>query len=183
MEFVRHGRSHHVTVMTGFYPTAIAVLDKLKCHVSKKTAYEFMHTLSLSLSLSLSLLSLPLSLPPSLSSSSGRSLRGISAQRCTVSVSEHRRQVSSTLIVRRMLFRIDSKVLCTISTCSYMYMFILTPSHPPSSNPLLAALGDVSEASLLRDVLFVFQNIDGKFIHFDSKEDAFRIDSKVHCTI
>ena len=48
----------------------------------------------------------------------------------------------------------------------------LLPSLPP-------ALSEVSEAALLRDVLFVFQNIDGDFIHFDSKQEAFRIDSKV----
>jgi gamma-tubulin complex component 3 len=36
----------------------------------------------------------------------------------------------------------------------------------------------VSDSALLRDVLFVFQNIDGRYIHFDSKLDAFRISSK-----
>ena len=42
-----------------------------------------------------------------------------------------------------------------------------------------SALAEVSEAALLRDVLFVFQNIDGRYVHFDSKQDAFRISDKV----
>ena len=43
-----------------------------------------------------------------------------------------------------------------------------------------SALAEVSEAALLRDVLFVFQNIDGRYVHFDSKQDAFRISDKVY---
>ncbi len=31
----------------------------------------------------------------------------------------------------------------------------------------------------MRDLIFVFQNIEGEHIHYDSKEDAFRLDKKV----
>ena len=64
----------------------------------------------------------------------------------------------------------------SLSPHSILPTFINAPSL---SLPLQTPV-DVSESALLRDVLFVFQNIDGNFIHFDSKQDAFRIDSKVH---
>ena len=40
-------------------------------------------------------------------------------------------------------------------------------------------LAEVTEGALLRDLIFVFQNIDGQYIHFDSNQDAFRLSSKV----
>lgn len=39
--------------------------------------------------------------------------------------------------------------------------------------------GDVTEAALVRDVLYVFQGIDGKFIRMNSQDNCYKIDSKV----
>ncbi|XP_037618322.1 gamma-tubulin complex component 3 [Sebastes umbrosus] len=39
--------------------------------------------------------------------------------------------------------------------------------------------GEVSEAALVRDILYVFQGIDGKFIKMSGPENCYRIDSKV----
>lgn len=41
------------------------------------------------------------------------------------------------------------------------------------------ATGVVTEAALVRDILYVFQGIDGKFIRMSSQDDAYKIDSKV----
>ena len=38
---------------------------------------------------------------------------------------------------------------------------------------------EVPEAVLLRDIVYVFQNIDGEIICYDSKQEAYRIDDKV----
>ena len=46
----------------------------------------------------------------------------------------------------------------------------------PSSS---AGLGEVSEAALVRDILYVFQGIDGKFIKLSAQENCYKIDSKV----
>lgn len=51
-----------------------------------------------------------------------------------------------------------------------MYSQILCP-HPPA--------GEVSEAALVRDILYVFQGIDGKFIKMSAPENCYKIDSKV----
>ena len=37
----------------------------------------------------------------------------------------------------------------------------------------------MSEAALLRDIVFVFQNIEGEVIRYDSKKEAYKIDEKV----
>ncbi|XP_074520947.1 gamma-tubulin complex component 3 [Halichoeres trimaculatus] len=39
--------------------------------------------------------------------------------------------------------------------------------------------GEVSEAALVRDILYVFQGIDGKFIKMSAQENCYKIDSKV----
>ncbi|KAM9766639.1 gamma-tubulin complex component 3 [Menidia menidia] len=39
--------------------------------------------------------------------------------------------------------------------------------------------GEVSEAALVRDVLYVFQGIDGKFIKMNAQDNCYKIDSKV----
>eukprot|EP00731_Ephydatia_muelleri_P030066 Em0021g589a len=41
-----------------------------------------------------------------------------------------------------------------------------------------ASVEHISEANLLRDILFVFQGIEGKWMHYSQKEDAYRIDEK-----
>lgn len=39
--------------------------------------------------------------------------------------------------------------------------------------------GEVSEAALVRDILYVFQGIDGKFIKMSGQDNCYKIDSKV----
>uniref|UniRef100_A0A8C9ZQJ2 Tubulin gamma complex component 3 n=1 Tax=Sander lucioperca TaxID=283035 RepID=A0A8C9ZQJ2_SANLU len=39
--------------------------------------------------------------------------------------------------------------------------------------------GEVSEAALVRDILYVFQGIDGKFIKMSAQDNCYKIDSKV----
>lgn len=42
-----------------------------------------------------------------------------------------------------------------------------------------AGAGEVSEAALVRDILYVFQGIDGKFIKMSAQDNCYKIDSKV----
>lgn len=46
----------------------------------------------------------------------------------------------------------------------------------PSSS---AAAGEVNEAALVRDILYVFQGIDGKFIKMNAQDNGYKMDSKV----
>lgn len=50
-------------------------------------------------------------------------------------------------------------------------MLITCPSWPSA--------GEVSEAALVRDILYVFQGIDGKFIKMSAQDNGYKIDSKV----
>ena len=38
---------------------------------------------------------------------------------------------------------------------------------------------EVTEAALLRDIIFVFQGIEGKYIKYDQSSDSYRIDNKL----
>ena len=38
---------------------------------------------------------------------------------------------------------------------------------------------EVSEALILRDLIYTFQGIDGKYIKFDQEQDGFRVDPEV----
>lgn len=51
------------------------------------------------------------------------------------------------------------------------------PLPPPAPLP---SAGEVSEAALVRDILYVFQGIDGKFIKMSAQDNCYKIDSKVH---
>lgn len=42
-----------------------------------------------------------------------------------------------------------------------------------------ACVGEVNEAALVRDILYVFQGIDGKFIKMSAQENCYKIDGKV----
>ena len=44
---------------------------------------------------------------------------------------------------------------------------------------LLSASYEISEAALLRDIIYIFQGIEGKVIKFDQANDAYRIDPKL----
>ncbi|XP_037552611.1 gamma-tubulin complex component 3 [Nematolebias whitei] len=66
---------------------------------------------------------------------------------------------------------------------------------PPTTRPLLGPpvpstrlarprrdgdpAGEASEAALVRDILYVFQGIDGKFIKMNAQENCYKIDSKL----
>uniref|UniRef100_A0A3B5MYS1 Gamma tubulin complex component protein N-terminal domain-containing protein n=1 Tax=Xiphophorus couchianus TaxID=32473 RepID=A0A3B5MYS1_9TELE len=41
------------------------------------------------------------------------------------------------------------------------------------------ATGEVNEAALVRDILYVFQGIDGKFIKMNAQDNGYKMDSKV----
>ena len=43
--------------------------------------------------------------------------------------------------------------------------------------------GEISEVELLKDLLYVFQGIDGRVIRFDASSDHYLIDNKVLCEI
>ena len=44
---------------------------------------------------------------------------------------------------------------------------------------VFSALIDVTEKNLIRDVLFIFQGIEGNIIKMDSNKDGYRLDPKV----
>ena len=46
-------------------------------------------------------------------------------------------------------------------------------------NLAVIAMYEISEALLLRDVVFVFQGIDGQYIKFDKTTGSYLVDSKV----
>lgn len=50
------------------------------------------------------------------------------------------------------------------------------PLPPPAPLP---PAGEVTEAALVRDILYVFQGIDGKFIKMSAQDNCYKIDSKV----
>ena len=39
--------------------------------------------------------------------------------------------------------------------------------------------GEISEQVLVRDLMFVFQGIDGKYIRMNRSEDGYRVSNKV----
>lgn len=45
--------------------------------------------------------------------------------------------------------------------------------------PPWPSTGEVSEAALVRDILYVFQGIDGRFIKMSAQDNCYKIDSKV----
>uniref|UniRef100_A0A3Q4AS03 Uncharacterized protein n=1 Tax=Mola mola TaxID=94237 RepID=A0A3Q4AS03_MOLML len=55
----------------------------------------------------------------------------------------------------------------------------LVPSAPSTRVVRSHRDGEVSEAALVRDILYVFQGIDGKFIKMSAQENCYKIDGKV----
>lgn len=55
------------------------------------------------------------------------------------------------------------------------------PLGPPAPSRVVHPRrdGEVSEAALVRDILYVFQGIDGKFIKMSAQDNCYKIDSKV----
>ncbi|XP_054479568.1 gamma-tubulin complex component 3 [Anoplopoma fimbria] len=56
---------------------------------------------------------------------------------------------------------------------------LLGPPVPSSRAVRPRRDGEVSEAALVRDILYVFQGIDGKFIKMSGQENCYKIDGKV----
>ncbi|XP_033957275.1 gamma-tubulin complex component 3 [Pseudochaenichthys georgianus] len=56
---------------------------------------------------------------------------------------------------------------------------LLGPPVPSSRVVRPRKDGEVSEAALVRDILYVFQGIDGKYIKMSAQENCYKIDSKV----
>lgn len=66
----------------------------------------------------------------------------------------------------------DTLLAFRLWTLFYIYW---TPNHLFSS----AVAGEVSEAALVRDILYVFQGIDGKYIKMSAQENCYKMDTKV----
>uniref|UniRef100_UPI0037E7ABC8 gamma-tubulin complex component 3 isoform X2 n=1 Tax=Semicossyphus pulcher TaxID=241346 RepID=UPI0037E7ABC8 len=75
-------------------------------------------------------------------------------------------------------------------SCSPSSALALPATRPPLGPPAPSsrvvqprrdgdATSEVSEAALVRDILYVFQGIDGKFIKMSAQENCYKIDSKV----
>ncbi|CAJ1087474.1 gamma-tubulin complex component 3 [Xyrichtys novacula] len=70
-------------------------------------------------------------------------------------------------------------------SCSPSSALALPATRPPLGPPAPGRVvqprrdGEVSEAALVRDILYVFQGIDGKFIKMSAQENCYKIDNKV----
>ena len=62
--------------------------------------------------------------------------------------------------------------------CCRFYMLSQNQNHVEHTF-LLSASYEISEAALLRDIIYIFQGIEGKVIKFDQANDAYRIDPKL----
>ena len=62
--------------------------------------------------------------------------------------------------------------------CCRFYIFSQNYNHVEHTF-LLSASYEISEAALLRDIIYIFQGIEGKVIKFDQANDAYRIDPKL----
>jgi gamma-tubulin complex component 3 len=79
-------------------------------------------------------------------------------------------QLDSTLLPREGEYsKGDHKMAATTSVNPLM-----RPLEPTDNTSY-----EVSEALLVRDLIFVFQGIDGKYIHYSKSEDGYRVDPKV----
>uniref|UniRef100_A0A4W6EK52 Tubulin gamma complex component 3 n=1 Tax=Lates calcarifer TaxID=8187 RepID=A0A4W6EK52_LATCA len=103
--------------------------------------------------------------PQSLALSYGERSGGLSASVGTSGISMS--GPNNTVLLPKLsplLFQTES------TNCIFNVQRILCP---------LAAVGEVSEAALVRDILYVFQGIDGKFIKMSAQDNCYKIDSKV----
>ena len=64
--------------------------------------------------------------------------------------------------------------------CICYRFYILSQNYNHVEHTLsLSASYEISEAALLRDIIYIFQGIEGKVIKFDQANDAYRIDPKL----
>lgn len=61
----------------------------------------------------------------------------------------------------------------------YLSVMVLVGSARYAHRPLPPPAGEVTEAALVCDILYVFQGIDGKFIKMSAQDNCYKIDSKV----
>lgn len=91
-------------------------------------------------------------------------------------------QVSSIISIILILLFIINKNQLNLKT-----MYICTP--PPPSLPIpwnwqkisleFSASFEIPEAELVKDLVYVFQGIEGKWIKFDASKDAYKVDAQV----
>uniref|UniRef100_A0A3B4GG01 Tubulin gamma complex associated protein 3 n=1 Tax=Pundamilia nyererei TaxID=303518 RepID=A0A3B4GG01_9CICH len=86
---------------------------------------------------------------------------------------------------------LGSRLAWTLPVSSSPSSAMVPPAaRPPLGPPVPAArvvrprrdgdpAGEVNEAALVRDILYVFQGIDGKFIKMSAQDNCYKIDSKV----
>ncbi|XP_005450138.1 gamma-tubulin complex component 3 [Oreochromis niloticus] len=86
---------------------------------------------------------------------------------------------------------LGSRLAWTLPVSSSPSSTLVPPAaRPPLGPPVPAArvvrprrdgdpAGEVNEAALVRDILYVFQGIDGKFIKMSAQDNCYKIDSKV----
>lgn len=76
----------------------------------------------------------------------------------------------STLFYLIVYLTTLGKKCCKISVLLYCLFYFLK---------IVTASCEIPEWELLKDVIYAFQGIDGKWIKFDSTRDGYRIDYKV----
>ncbi|TNM94353.1 hypothetical protein fugu_002529 [Takifugu bimaculatus] len=82
---------------------------------------------------------------------------------------------------------LGSRLAWTLPTNCSPSSAVAAPTTRLPLGPSLASIkvvrarreGEVSEAALVRDILYVFQGIDGKFIKLSAQDNCYKIDSKV----
>ncbi|XP_047432979.1 gamma-tubulin complex component 3 [Mugil cephalus] len=86
---------------------------------------------------------------------------------------------------------LGSRLAWTLPVSSSPSSALAPPTARPPLGPLVPSTrvvrprrdgdvaGDVPEAALVRDILYVFQGIDGKFIKMNAQDNCYKIDSKV----
>ena len=85
-------------------------------------------------------------------------------------------------IIDYQLLNLNSGLLSPLLTLYGVQcvLFLHVSFNPGGPNAIVfTSVEEISEANLLRDILFVFQGIEGKWMHYNQKEDAYRIDEKV----
>ncbi|KAM3585689.1 uncharacterized protein V6R79_024488 [Siganus canaliculatus] len=81
---------------------------------------------------------------------------------------------------------LGSRLAWTLPVSSSPSSALAPPTTRPALGPPAPARvvrprrdGEVSEAALVRDILYVFQGIDGKFIKMSAQDNCYKMDSKV----
>lgn len=73
----------------------------------------------------------------------------------------------------------SSSYCCIVCCTTHPICLRNAVRHPEILTFHFNPAGEVSEAALVRDILYVFQGIDGKFIKMSAQDNCYKIDSKV----